>query len=91
MGDASRIDAYSYHSESGMASGTPGGESESVRDKNTSLCPECNERKAGVVERSGDFSGKKMCGDCLQKKQEEKEKEEARSVLEKIRNADSDS
>lgn len=88
MGDASRVGKYSFHSESGMASGTPGGREKSVREEQTSKCPECGEQKPGVVERSGDFSGKTMCSDCLTQKQEEREKEEAKSVLENIRNPD---
>lgn len=71
-----------------MAAGTPGGREDSVREEHKSKCPECGEIKAGVVERSGNFAGETMCSDCLTQKQEEREKKEAKSVLEKIRNAD---
>ena len=83
-----RHDAYSYHSEAGRADGTPGGSDKSSREERKSLCPVCKEQKEGVVERSGDFAGEVMCYDCLSQKQEEKEEEEKRAVLKKIRGED---
>ena len=83
-----RHDAYSYHSEAGRADGTPGEKHDSIPEGNLDECPVCEEQKEGVVERSGDFVGEEMCYDCLSQKREEKEEEEKREVLKKIRGED---
>lgn len=81
-----RHDAYSYHSEAGRASGIPGEDNRLIKDDDQkSTCPVCKKRKEDVVERSGSWSGEKMCSDCLDKKQEQKEQEEAKSIIDKIR------
>lgn len=80
-----RHDSYSYYSEAGGVQGesTPGEDRESRRPDKCCSC--CGEEKPSVVERSGSFSNELLCDECVEKKQNELDRQRSRSVLEDIR------
>lgn len=80
MGDANRVDSYSYHSEAGRADGVPGGEERDV-ERPENKCEECHKWKEDVVERAGSFANQSLCSSCIQTLQEEKIEQERAEVL----------
>lgn len=71
MGDANRVDGYSYHSEGGRADGVPGGDERDV-DRPENKCEECHEWSEDVVERAGNFDNQSLCSGCVSTLQEKK-------------------
>ncbi len=80
MGDANRVDSYSYHSEAGRADGVPGSEKRNPK-REERKCEECHEVRKDVVDRAGDFSNQSLCSECIITLQEEKLARERAEVL----------
>ena len=75
-----RHDAYSYHSESGKADGTPGTERDGpITEKRE--CDECGERAKDVFDRSGSFANRKLCTSCVNDLQQEELDEKRAKAL----------
>lgn len=83
MGDANRVDSYSYHSEAGRADGVPG-QKERDPERPERKCDECHEWSEDVIDRAGDFDNQSLCSGCVQTLQEEKIEQERRDILSSI-------
>ena len=79
-----RHDAYSYHSESGTADGTPGQEREGPV-MSEEECDECGEVKRSVVSRAGSFDNRMLCTSCVNTLQEEELSQKHAKALNTIR------
>ena len=79
-----RHDAYSYHSESGTADGTPGSERDGPV-KQAKQCGECNEVKEASCKRAGQFANRILCTSCVNELQEKELDEKHAQTLQTIR------
>lgn len=79
-----RHDAYSYHSESGKADGTPGQERDGPV-MSPDECEECEETKRTVFERAGSFANQFLCTSCVNTLQEEELAQRSAKALNTIR------
>ena len=79
-----RHDAYSYHSESGTADGTPGtdGDGPVFEEKE---CDECRKRKETTCSRSGSFANRELCTSCVNDLQEQELRQKRAKARKRIR------